>query len=356
MNPPDRRKQHLLEGQQAGLATGRCRDFRRLANFPVKLSILAALLTPIGGKVVAATTPAADTRPEAGLENEAVLVERRWIHGSSDCSVNSDPAFDVYAFDQTTFILRQNKCMTFEAPFIYLLVGESKALVLDTGAIEGETDNPLYQLIGTILGQGPTDPSEILVIHSHGHRDHYKGDAQFRNKPGVTLVEPSRDSFVSFFGFEDWPNAEARVDLGGRTLIVFPTPGHQEESIAVYDAKTKWLLTGDTLYPGYIYVKDWDDYKSSIARLAQFAESNEVVAILGSHIEMTTEAGKYYPIGTTFQPDEAPLPLSTDSLRALNRELQSSNEKDELVFDQFIVAPMNFVQIALSNIARWITQ
>jgi len=278
------------------------------------------------------------------------------MHGSPDCSANSDPEFDVYALDRTTYILRQNKCATYEAPFIYVLVGQNKVLVLDTGATEDDGDSPLYQAINTILGPTLAEGMEILVIHSHGHGDHYRGDAQFRGKPNVTLVEPRHDDLVSFFGFTDWPNGEATIDLGGRLLIVIPTPGHQEEAITIYDQKTKWLLTGDTLYPGYIYVKSWEDYKSSIARLARFAESNEVVEILGSHIEMTRVAGEYYPIGTTFQPDEATLPLPPDSLQKLNYELQDSNEQDELVFDQFIVAPMNFFQIALSDIARWITQ
>ena len=139
-------------------------------------------------------------------------------------------------------------------------------------------------------------------------------------------------------------------------MIVIPTPGHQEESITIYDPQTKWLLTGDTLYPGYIYVKNWEEYKNSIMRLALFSESNDVIALLGSHIEMTSEPGRYYPIGTTFQPKEAALDLAPDSLRKLSNKLQESDEKKELVFDSFIVAPMNIFQRSLSNLARWITQ
>jgi hypothetical protein len=38
-------------------------------------------------------------------------------------------------------------------------------------------------------------------------------------------------------------------------------PDNQEETISIYDHQTKWLMTGDTLYPGYIYVKDWQAYR-----------------------------------------------------------------------------------------------
>jgi len=119
---------------------------------------------------------------------------------------------------------------------------------------------------------------------------------------------------------------------------------------------TQWLLTGGTLYPGYIYVKNWEEYKSSILRLVLFSDSKDVAAVMGSHIEMTSEPGKYYSIGTTFQPEEAVLDLTPEDLRQLNRVLQETNEKKELKFDRFFVKPMNFLQRSLSNLARWITQ
>jgi len=317
---------------------------------------LIVLLALLASNVLAAGTTAISAPNDISIERESVLGERRWIHGSSDCTGNLDPAVDVYAHDRTTYILRQNKCLTFEAPFIYVLVGENKVLILDTGAIEDQSEFSLYQTVRSVLGQGVLETKAILVVHSHSHGDHYRGDAQLKGKPNVTLVKPTGDDVRRFFGFKEWPDSQASVELGGRTLIVIPTPGHQEEAITIYDPQTKWLFTGDTLYPGYIYVKDWEEYKISIMRLARFSESNDVVALLGSHIEMTSEPGRYYPIGTTFQPKEAVLDLAPDYLRKLSDKLQESDEKRELAFDRFIVAPMNIFQRALSNLARWITQ
>ena len=59
---------------------------------------------------------------------------------------------------------------------------------------------------------------------------------------------------------------------------------------------TKWLLTGDTFYPGYLYVKDWNEYKNSIARLVSFSNTHEIDAILGAHVEMKNKAGEYYEL------------------------------------------------------------
>ena len=36
---------------------------------------------------------------------------------------NTDPEVQVHAYNATTYIIRQNKCRTFEAPFIYVLIG-----------------------------------------------------------------------------------------------------------------------------------------------------------------------------------------------------------------------------------------
>jgi len=319
-------------------------------------SVFFALTASAAPKLVGAPVDElGDEKDNIPGERESVLLGHRWMHGSSDCETNIDPELDVYAHDQSTYILRQNKCLTFEAPFIYVLVGSSKILILDTGDLDGSAGFSLYDNVQSILGKEIIADKEILVIHSHSHGDHQRGDAQFEGKPKVTVVKATGDDVKRFFGFSEWPAGEASVELGGRTLTVIPTPGHQEEAITIYDPQTKWLLTGDSLYPGYIYVKDWQAYKSSIERLLSFSEANDVTAILGSHIEMTSEPGEYYPIGTTFQPEEIALDLAPDSLLKLSDRLQDANSKDELGFDTFIVKPMNSVQKSISNFARWLT-
>jgi hypothetical protein len=67
-----------------------------------------------------------------------------WIHGATECSQSTDPQIHVHQYDDDTFILRQSKCSdpgtpqerwpSFEAPFIYLLIGTNRALLVDSGA------------------------------------------------------------------------------------------------------------------------------------------------------------------------------------------------------------------------------
>jgi hydroxyacylglutathione hydrolase len=46
----------------------------------------------------------------------------------------------------------------------------------------------------------------------------------------------------AFFGFTDWPNGIAHVDLGGRLVDVIPTPRHNETHVAFYDKRTGILF------------------------------------------------------------------------------------------------------------------
>ncbi|MCP6379482.1 hypothetical protein NL466_27720, partial [Klebsiella pneumoniae] len=66
------------------------------------------------------------TDAPAGLEPGTLNVN--WIHGSANCAQNTDPEWQVHAYNPTLHVLRQNKCRTFEAPFVYLLQGTTSAL------------------------------------------------------------------------------------------------------------------------------------------------------------------------------------------------------------------------------------
>jgi hypothetical protein len=67
------------------------------------------------------------------------LEKQSWIHGSANCTENNEPGLQILKFNETTYILRQNKCLNYEAPFLYLFVGTNRALLVDTGA-EALTD------------------------------------------------------------------------------------------------------------------------------------------------------------------------------------------------------------------------
>ena len=284
---------------------------------------------------------------------------KRWIHGAEDCSISMETAIDILEVDKDTYILRQSKCLNAEAPFIYLLFGEHTLFIQDTGASEDADEFPLYETVINIIKQRAEHslPSaseiQILVTHSHGHGDHKAADDQFRGKPGVTLVEADVKVISNYFNFKQWPDGQSEIDLGNRKLIIFPIPGHHEQSIAVFDQRTGWLLTGDTFYPGRLYVNDWELFKSSIQKLVTFSEIHPVKALMGTHIEMSKTPGSDYPIGTIYQPDEVSLVLTTSDLLLLNKGLSKMQNADDKVFDKFIIAPIGIVQKFIGGIISW---
>ena len=311
----------------------------------------ASLWVALGG-VTSSGINANEILQSLAEDPHSVISKVSWNHGSPNCDTNKEPPIEVYEHDPQSFIIRQNKCLTFEAPFIYVLAGSQKILVLDTGAISSKTEFSLYAELKKILGEEQLSNKEMLVVHSHGHSDHLQGDADFDGRSNVRLVKPLAEDINQFFGFADWPQGQKEIDLGARQVTVIPTPGHQEEAITIYDDKTKWLMTGDTLYPGYIYVKDWAAYRNSIDTLATFATNNEVSAILGAHIEMKKGSTSYYRIGSTYQPNEAKLDLSVQSLHTLNEKLKLTRKRKKITFEDFIIKPMSGFQKMLSNASR----
>ncbi len=242
----------------------------------------------------------------------------RWIHGSASRRRRTDPAWQVHHHRDDTVILRQSKDDTYEAPFTFLLFGADRAFLLDTGATK---DVGLGHIVDALvdgwLAEHPASAYQLVVAHSHGHGDHVAGDATFADRPGTTVVGKTADDVQAFFGFTSWPDEVVGFDLGDRRLELMGLPGHHAASIVVYDERTGLLLSGDSVYPGRIYVTDLPAFIDSMNRLVAFVEARTVTHVLGCHIEMTTRPGRDYPIGCRYQPDEPPLEMTVPQLRDL---------------------------------------
>jgi hydroxyacylglutathione hydrolase len=245
----------------------------------------------------------------SGIQHDDRPIDAPWIHGHRRGIPDSDPALQVRAIDQATYVIRQSKAVTFEAPFLYLLIGSERALLLDTGAVRSAEVCPVRRCVEELLPAG----LPLVVAHTHGHGDHVSGDEQLADRPATTVVGHDVAAVVAAWGFTRWPDEVVSFDLGGRTLEATGIPGHHESSIAVFDPRTGALLTGDSAYRGRLYAPDADVFAASTERLVAFAEQRRVTQVLGCHIELGAD-GREYPTGTRYQPDEAPLPMSMDDL------------------------------------------
>jgi glyoxylase-like metal-dependent hydrolase (beta-lactamase superfamily II) len=286
----------------------------------------------------------------------------QWIHGQPRRSKTLDPPLQVHWVVPHTVMFRQSKQLTYEAPFLYLLFGNHSAMLLDTGHLADRSVMPLRgtvdRLVAEWLDDHGVDPSarpeyRLVVAHTHGHHDHINGDDQFTDRPQTTVVGSDVASVVDFFGFDAWPGQTVTYDLGSRELEVTGTPGHHDASVTIYDPWTGFLLTGDTVYPGRLYVNDIDAFCESLNLMADLATSRRVTAVMGCHVEMTTTPKRDYPLGTTYQPDEPPLQMSTDQLRAVCAAASRVRHTPGVhVFDEFAIFNGRCVGGVLRQLAR----
>jgi hydroxyacylglutathione hydrolase len=155
---------------------------------------------------------------------------------------------------------------------IYLVAGDERALLIDTGWGVGD----LPALVASLT------PLPLLVVNTHGHPDHTFGNGQFErvhiHPAGARMVgqePPSLESrrwighhilheiLPSDFDFEGWATSAAEqlpiqeghtFDLGGRTLEVISLPGHSPGSICLLDRQARLFLTGDSILSGTIWL------------------------------------------------------------------------------------------------------
>src|SRR5215472_10168316 len=247
-----------------------------------------------------------------------------WNIGAEDCAASPQPPLKIHKYEPQTFILRQSPCASFEANFIYLLIGSDKALLIDTGAVAEPTAMPLAKTVLDLLPNKDHEKLPLLVAHSHRHLDHRAGDPQFASLPSVQVVPFDLEGVRAFFGFTDWPNGIAHLDLGGRTVDVIPTPGHNQTHVAFYDDRTRILFSGDFLMPGRLLIEDANAYHESALRVVEFLKTRPLTHILGGHIELNA-AGRSYRFGSHYHPNEHRLELARADLIALPAAFERFN-------------------------------
>jgi glyoxylase-like metal-dependent hydrolase (beta-lactamase superfamily II) len=291
---------------------------------PLRTALVASALV-IGLHAAGGDTPSTGSFPA------------RWIDGRNA----SEPAIQVHEFDSTTWILRQSLRTNREAPFMYLLLGNERALLEDSGAGGADVPGAVLPILQKHRKKLGVEKYPLVVAHSHSHGDHVAGDAEFRKLPDVSVVGLKPEEVAAFFNMKDWPRGTATYDLGGRKLEILAIPGHEPSSIAIYDPQTHVLLTGDTMYPGRVYVADAKVLLESAERLVAFSQSRPVSFLLGTHIEMTTTPKKDFPYTALQRDNEHPLQLDPKNLVELRnglREMLTRPVRTHL--DHFVIFPV----------------
>lgn len=293
------------------------RSFLALPIVSVVLPTVSAVMEweavaepPLVAKVIdfTADVPAAGTWPNS------------WICGSASCMDNKDPAVQVHWYNEHTAYLRQNKAYSYEAPFMHLYFGNERILFIDQGYTQLRTDWGLRDAVDQCIADWcrrngrRAEEMELLLSFSHLHDDHYAGIDQFWDRPNTRFMGQTHEEMVGFWGMTNYPEERVALDLGGRKILIWGSPGHVESEFAYYDESTQILFTGDMFYRGRCYISFWDKWYASMERLMRFLDGHSVTWVVGCHVEIS-KTGEDYPYGITYQPDEAPVQLTVAELK-----------------------------------------
>lgn len=176
---------------------------------------------------------------------------------------------EIYAIDE------------FGTDLMYLVTGQEKAMLVDTGAGIGKLKDTVSRL---------TD-KPVFIVNTHGHMDHAMGNAEFGTAymnekdwylaGGEYITEERWKNFCiktmkeSYYTGPDisalppkhpeglLPVKEGDVfDLGGIQFEVMEVPGHTPGSIVLLDSQNRILISGDAVVSTPILI--FDDYSTTV--------------------------------------------------------------------------------------------
>lgn len=225
--------------------------------------------------------------------------------------------FTVEKIDNNTFAISEYK--HWEETHCYLLCGNEKAILIDTGlGVENikEITDSLTKL-------------PIMVITTHVHWDHIGGHKFFDN---IAVYEAEKNwlavkfpiplpvvkqnlmckecDFPSSFNANDYQLFQGIpqkilhdgdcLDLGGRKLTVIHTPGHSPGHCCFYEQERKYLYSGDLIYSGCLDVfyptTDPEAFLQSVKKIQVL----EIKKILPAHHQLNIPVNIINRIETGF--------------------------------------------------------
>jgi len=321
-------KEHVLELSRAHVFELN-EAFKKMDGKPIKMVFSDFAVVP---RVTGVKQPE-NVQAGEGLGLQPGTVPTGWRTGGPNCV--TVPDWQGKEYNEDFYILRESGCINPEKPFLFLIFGENKALLEDTGVAMLTPDFtrgtviPTAPIIQDLMAEWAAKkkhaPVSLVVIHSHGHNDHTAGDEQLKTIAGMEYIAPKPAEIEKHTGMANWPNEIGHIDLGGRVIDVIPFPGHDVASIVLYDRLTGNLMTGDSLYPGLLSVNQEDlaTFTASTQHLADFVSDHLVAHVFGTHIEQKKWPYLRYGRGNSYQPDESPLELTRAHVFELNEGFKS---------------------------------
>ncbi|SKC88484.1 MBL fold metallo-hydrolase [Maledivibacter halophilus] len=221
-------------------------------------------------------------------ENTKIPSDEKWY----------DDYYTIKYIDERTIAIGEPRY--WQRNYNYLIMGDEKAILFDSGPGIRDITKVVNKL---------TDLPVINMI-SHYHYDHvgnidkfdevYLGENQIQKQiiGKNNMIIPNKKSFWGVFeGFKPKQFRVTKVirhgetiNLGNRIIKIIEAPGHDNESIVLYDEKLNQLFAGDYLVKKgpnimcntYLLSTSLKDYKHSIKEILNHVKTGVIIHVAHS--------------------------------------------------------------------------
>lgn len=146
----------------------------------------------------------------------------------------------------------------FGSPNFYIVSGSNGSIIIDTG-IGSSVELSLFKRVW----KDKRINGAMAIVVTHGHMDHDGGKEEIAALTGAPII-----------GGMGEMEGERTIDLGGRRISIFPTPGHTTDSVCVLDQQSNGLFSGDTIIgEKSVVVDDMSDYLKTLEKLKELSPS-----------------------------------------------------------------------------------
>lgn len=194
---------------------------------------------------------------------------------------------------------------------VYTIESKEGAILFDAATFESDITDYVAPMLNEL---NITKEKLKYIFISHNHADHAWGVPFLAERYPDAVVLTRSQALV-----DKYPELNIKMMKGGEGILsdfeVVEVPGHSADSSALYDKRTKTLITGDSLQLyGIFGSQDWG---SNIGMPAAHLEAVDAVSKMD--IESIYAAHDFHPYGYAFVGKEAvKLALSACSEPLLN--------------------------------------
>lgn len=176
---------------------------------------------------------------------------------------------------------------------VYVVKTDCGALLFDTATYDSDAED---YILPFLKERGISEDELKYVFISHNHRDHSGGLKKImENFPKATIISKSQKLKEEYSDYNVVAPEEGDVIL--EVLEIVPIMGHTSDSCAIYDKRTKTMITGDCLQLYGLYGEG--KWGANISYIKEYLDAIDKLKKMD--IKCILTAHDYHPLGYLYE-------------------------------------------------------